>query len=84
MYPNVEQCIIPPNAINDSMAVMDIVYNPIETKLLRMAKSKNCLTINGLGMFVHQGAEQFRLWTGLEAPLSHMTFAVKKMLRGEL
>ena len=84
MYPNVEQCIIPPNAIHDRMAVMDIVYNPIETRLLRIAKSKNCLTINGLGMFIHQGAEQFRLWTGLEAPLSHMTFAVKKMLSGQL
>jgi shikimate dehydrogenase len=63
------------------MAVMDIVYNPIETRLLRTARSQKCLTVNGLGMFVHQGAEQFRLWTGLEAPLSHMTVAVKRMLR---
>jgi shikimate dehydrogenase len=84
MYPNVEQCIIPQDAIHDRMAVMDIVYNPIETRLLRIAKSENCLIINGLGMFVHQGAEQFRLWTGIEAPLRHMTFAVKKMLRGQL
>jgi len=82
MHPNVEQCIIAQDAIHERMAVMDIVYNPIETKLLRLARSQNCLAINGLGMFVHQAAEQFRLWTGLEAPLSHMTVAVKKMLGG--
>jgi shikimate dehydrogenase len=83
MHPNIEQCIVPQDAIQGRMAVMDIVYNPIQTKLLRMARSQNCLAINGLGMFIHQGAEQFRLWTGLEAPLSRMTFAVKKTLMGQ-
>jgi len=80
LHPNIEQCIIAQDAMHERMTVMDIVYNPIETKLLRMARSLNCLTINGLGMFVHQGAEQFRLWTGLEAPLSHMAARVKKTL----
>jgi shikimate dehydrogenase len=63
------------------MVVMDIIYNPIETRLLTMAKTKGCLTINGLGMFVHQGAEQFRLWTGMDPPISAMKQAVKGALR---
>jgi len=81
-YPNIGHCVIAQDAIREGMAVMDIVYNPIETRLLRMARSANCLTINGLGMFIHQGAEQFRLWTGLEPPLSHMTATVKRLLWG--
>lgn len=79
-YPNIGHCIIAQDAIHERMAVMDIVYNPIETRLLKMARSVDCLTINGLGMLVHQGAEQFRLWTGLEPPLSHMTATVKRLL----
>lgn len=79
-YPNIGQCIIAQDALHEEMAVMDIVYNPIETRLLRVSGSVNCLTINGLGMFVHQGAEQFRLWTGLDAPLGHMAATVKKIL----
>ena len=45
-----------------------------------MARKKGCLTIDGLGMFIHQGAEQFRLWTGIEPPLETMTRAVKEAL----
>jgi shikimate dehydrogenase len=80
MHPNDSQCIIAPDVLREGMVVMDIVYNPLETRLLTMARSRGCLTINGLGMFVHQGAEQFRLWTGLEPPLSAMVEAVEKAL----
>ena len=62
------------------MLVMDIIYNPIETRLLKIAKSRGCRTINGLGMFVHQGAEQFRLWTGMDPPYSVMFEAVEQSL----
>lgn len=82
MYPHEDQCIISPGTLKEGMLVMDIIYNPLETRLLRMAKARGCLAIDGLGMFIHQGAEQFRLWTGLEAPLSAMTRAVEKALRG--
>ena len=60
---------------------MDIIYNPLETRLLREARERGCLVINGLSMFVHQGAEQFRLWTGLGAPISAMTRAVEGALK---
>jgi len=44
----------------------DIVYNPLETRFLREAAAAGCATISGLEMFLHQGLEQFRLWTGLD------------------
>jgi shikimate dehydrogenase len=73
MHPHNDQCIVPESVLKKEMAVMDVIYNPIETRLLKMAGEKGCLTINGLGMFVQQGAEQFRLWTGLEPPIIIMT-----------
>ena len=82
MYPNDEQCIISPDVLKQGMVVMDIIYNPLETRLLRRARARGCLTINGLAMFIHQGAEQFRLWTGLEPPISAMTRVVESALTG--
>ena len=73
MHPHNDQCIIPESVLKKDMTVMDIIYNPIETTFLKLAMKKGCLTINGLGMFIHQGAEQFRLWTGLEPPIIIMT-----------
>jgi shikimate dehydrogenase len=81
MYPHDKESILPSDALNPGTVVMDIVYNPIETKLLATAKGRGCVTVNGLGMFIHQGAEQFRLWTGLEAPVDSMRSAVQEVLR---
>lgn len=81
MTPYNYQCVVPEHILKKGMAVMDIIYNPIETRLLTMARARGCLTINGLGMFIHQGAEQFRLWTGIEPPISAMKQAVKEALR---
>jgi shikimate dehydrogenase len=80
MTPGEEGCPIPEQILKKGMVVMDIIYNPLETRLLTMARARGCLTINGLGMFIYQGAEQFRLWTGLEAPVNAMTRAVKEAL----
>ncbi len=52
--------------------VFDMVYNPIDTPLLRMAREKNIPVIPGLEMFVHQGARQFEIWTGKPAPEADM------------
>ena len=81
MHPREEECPIPGDMLKQGMVVMDIIYNPPETRLLRVARSRDCLTINGLRMFIHQGAEQFRLWTGLKAPFREMTLAVEHALR---
>ena len=58
--------------IPSHLTVYDLVYNPLETKLLRQAREAGAVAIGGLGMLVHQGAEAFRLWTGLEPPIDVM------------
>ena len=80
MYPNVDISPVPEKAFKEGQVVMDIIYTPYKTRFLAMAEDRGCQTINGLSMFIYQGAEQFRLWTGIEAPLDIMTEAVKKAL----
>ncbi|MBW1788120.1 MAG: shikimate dehydrogenase [Deltaproteobacteria bacterium] len=80
MHPHIDACIVAPEFLEKGMIVMDIVYNPMETKLLALARSRGCLTISGLDMFINQGAEQFRLWTGLEPPVAVMSRAVEAAL----
>ncbi len=52
--------------------VFDLVYNPLETPLLRTARERGCTVIQGVEMFVQQGARQFELWTGKPAPEAEM------------
>jgi len=80
MAPGDRACPVPEQILKEGMAVMDIIYNPLETKLLAMARSRGCVTITGLSMFIHQGGEQFRLWTGGEPPIPAMTRAVLEVL----
>lgn len=80
MYTQEDRSIVPPETLKQGMVVMDIVYNPVETRLLRDAREKGCRTINGVAMFLNQGAEQFRLWTGMDAPLAAMAGAVEREL----
>ena len=82
MSPNVNFCPVPDNALKPGMTVMDIIYNPKTTRLLQVAVNKGCQTINGLGMFVYQGAEQFSLWTGKDAPVDTMKKVVEEALYG--
>ncbi len=56
------------DALN-ALWVFDTVYNPIETRLLKMAQAKGLGTISGAEMFVHQAARQFEIWTGKPAPI---------------
>ena len=67
--------LIPKDAL-----VYDLVYNPSETPLLRMAQKAGASTIGGLSMLVYQGAASFKLWTGREAPLDIMFSAAKQAL----
>ncbi len=68
------------NELNASV-VFDMVYNPLETPLLKLAKSKGIHTISGMEMFVQQGARQFEIWTGKPAPESEMMRVVEHELR---
>lgn len=68
------------NELNASL-VFDMVYNPMETPLLKLAKSKGLATIGGIEMFVQQGARQFEIWTGKPAPEQEMARVVELALR---
>lgn len=61
--------------------VFDMVYNPLETPLLKLAKSRGLAVISGLEMFVQQGARQFEIWTGKPAPEAEMQRVVEVALR---
>jgi shikimate dehydrogenase len=65
-----------------SGAVMDLVYRPARTRLLRDAEAAGLRTQNGLPMLIYQGADAFALWTGREAPLEVMRAAAEQMLAG--
>ena len=66
---------IDPALLGRFQVVMDIVYKPLETRLLQEARTRNCQVIDGLRMLIHQGAAQFELWTGRPAPLEVMARA---------
>jgi 3-dehydroquinate dehydratase/shikimate dehydrogenase len=61
--------------------VFDLVYNPLETPLIRMARQQNISFITGVEMFVQQGARQFEIWTGKPAPEEEMLRVVLHALR---
>jgi 3-dehydroquinate dehydratase/shikimate dehydrogenase len=56
--------------------LFEMIYSPLETKLVKMALAKNIQVIPGTEMFVHQGARQFEMWTGKPAPVEEMHRAV--------
>jgi shikimate dehydrogenase len=72
MHPKVEHTCVPKNQLKTHLTVMDIVYNPRETRLLREAREVGCATIPGLEMFLNQAVAQFELWTGQSAPTNVM------------
>jgi len=72
MVPRERETPFPKKLLRKRMMVMDIVYEPLQTKLLREAKEKGCLTINGLEMLVRQGVAQFMIWTGKRPDLKQI------------
>ena len=75
-----QQTILEEKELNAKL-VFDMVYSPMDTPLLRMARSKGLAVITGAEMFVQQGAEQFQLWTGKPAPREDMWRVVTHALR---
>ncbi len=67
--------------MNKNMVVMDIVYNPLNTKLLQDARGNGCTTVDGLSMFIHQGAAQFQLFTGRSPSLGLMREITEQFLK---
>ncbi len=80
MAPDSDAMVVDPSGLDPAVVVMDIVYNPVETAFLRSARRAGCQVVDGLAMFVHQGARQFELWTGRKAPLEVMRRAAELQL----
>lgn len=80
MTPGTDACPVPETTLHPEMVVMDIVYNPIRTRLLEAAVARGCRIIDGVSMFVRQGALQFEAWTGVPAPMSAMAETVRSLL----
>ena len=81
MLPNVDETPVSADLLRPALLVYDVVYNPIETKLLKEAKLAGAGTIGGLDMLVGQGAIAFELWMGEKAPVEVMKIAAVEALR---
>jgi len=82
MFPDTGATPVPGKSLSEEMVVMDIVYNPIKTRLLKEAEAQRCRTIGGISMFVFQAALQFELWIGKKAPVDIMERSVLEALKG--
>ncbi|MFX3646621.1 MAG: shikimate dehydrogenase [Paenibacillus sp.] len=76
MHPHVDDVPVDPSLIREGAAVSDLIYNPLETRLLRESRMRGCTVHGGLGMFVYQGAVAFEHWLGIPAPVETMRRAV--------
>ncbi|MDX9745256.1 MAG: shikimate dehydrogenase [Syntrophales bacterium] len=81
MMPRVDALPVAKNIIHRFKYVVDAVYNPTNTRMLRVGKASGAVTISGVDMFVAQGAEQFRIWTGRKPPQRSMRATVLAALK---
>jgi shikimate 5-dehydrogenase len=78
MYPNVKECFF--NGDIPGEVVLDMVYNPLETELLKRARQQGKTVIQGVEMFIEQAVRQFEIWTGESAPKAVMSKAAAEAL----
>jgi shikimate dehydrogenase len=81
MKPKAEESLVPTKLLRSNLAVMDIVYNPLETKLAQEAKAAGAKVVSGLEMLIYQGAASFEIWTGKSAPVVVMRQAALNQLQ---
>jgi shikimate dehydrogenase len=74
------QSPVPADALHADLAVLDAVYRPLETRLLRDARERGATTIDGAWMLLYQGVEAFERWTGRDAPVNTMNAALRARL----
>jgi shikimate dehydrogenase len=82
MAPNTHESLVEIPWLKPDLTVMDIVYNPVETKLIRDAKAADAKTVNGVEMLLYQGAASFEIWMGTKAPVDVMRAALLEKLSG--
>ncbi|RXZ77210.1 shikimate dehydrogenase [Paenibacillaceae bacterium] len=76
MHPNVDDVLIDTTWFHEGLTVSDLIYNPLETRLLREAAARGANAHGGLGMFIYQGAYAFEYWTNQPAPVAEMRESV--------
>ncbi|MBZ9570638.1 shikimate dehydrogenase [Methanobrevibacter sp. TMH8] len=82
MYPNVNDIpIASKEMMHSDLVVNDIVYNPLLTSLLKEAKKADAKIVSGIKMLLYQGAENFKIWTGKEAPIDVMEESLLKIMK---
>ncbi|KOR79746.1 shikimate dehydrogenase [Peribacillus frigoritolerans] len=82
MSPELDHSPLKVDQLKTGAIVSDIIYNPLQTKLLREAGEKGAETQNGLGMFINQAALAFEIWTGVMPDTARMTDIVLNKLGG--
>ncbi|MGE6609892.1 shikimate dehydrogenase [Peribacillus sp. NPDC076916] len=82
MSPELDHSPLKVDQLKTGAIVSDIIYNPLQTKLLREAGEKGAETQNGLGMFINQAALAFEIWTGIMPDTARMTDIVLNKLGG--
>ena len=82
MAPIENASLVPAAILANFSVVMDIVYAPLETRLIKEAESAGCEVINGLSMLLYQGVAQFEAWTEEDAPVEVMRSALMEMIKG--
>jgi shikimate dehydrogenase len=80
MHPKTDASLVPPALFRPGQVVFDVVYTPLETKLLADARAKGLQTISGVEMFVNQAVLQFERFTGADAPIEVMRRVVMEHL----
>ena len=81
MHPKEDNALVPPELFRSGQAIFDIVYTPLETKLLKNAMSRGVKTVSGVEMFVNQAVLQFKQFTGQDAPYEVMRNVVLEHLK---
>jgi len=80
MHPDVNRSPVPSDLLRSGLCVMDIIYNPLETKLVTDAKAVGAKVVLGLEMLLYQGAVSFEIWTKHPAPVEVMKKAALNKL----
>jgi shikimate dehydrogenase len=80
MHRHVDQSLVAPQWLKPNLTVMDIVYNPVETKLAKDANAAGAKVVSGVEMLIYQGAASFEIWTGKSAPIEVMRKAALNKL----
>ena len=82
MSPHKAESPLPKIFLKEGMVVMDIVYQPLKTKLLEEAEKRGCQTIDGLEMLARQGAGQLEIWTGRKPEINQIKEDLRRALAG--